>query len=62
MLEVVREAQSLNILLQARRDIPLVAPKTVSRQFVAHIGEEGLNLGQLVFGTGGGSEAECVVV
>ncbi len=61
MLKVVGEAQGLNVLLQTRRHVPLIARKPLSCQFRAHPCEEGLDFSQFALGARRSMVADVVV-
>lgn len=62
MLEVVGEAECLDVLLHTRGDISVVVPEAVAGELLAQGSEERLDLSQLALGTGGGTETEHTVV
>lgn len=62
MLEVVGEAECLDVLLHTRGDISLVMPEAVARELSAQGSEERLDLSELALGTRGCTETEHTVV
>lgn len=62
MFEVVGEAQSLDVFLQSRRNIPLVSSERIAGQLWADACKQGLDFFQFGFGTRSSATPECAII
>lgn len=56
VFEIVSKAERLDVLLESRRDLPLIPPEAVAREFVFEGSIRGLDFAEFFVAAGGGAQ------